>query len=116
MSSMGMIPTWKQLKESGFDRESYLECEQVGLWKAQVEGLAYSHCGQTMATGRGGRRGIHLFVRAENGEKFRLYAMYRGDSIPHARAMDLVIGDRIQLETTLTSAGKAWIKSLEVLT
>jgi hypothetical protein len=113
---MDMIPTWNQLKESDFDRESYLECERVGLWKAQVDALAYSHCGQTMATGRGGRKGIHLFVRAEDGVKFRLYAMYRGDSVPHARAKDLLIGDRIQLETTLTGAGKTWIKSLEVLT
>ncbi len=113
---MGMIPSWNQLKAIGFRREDYRECDLFGWWEAQVDSLAHSHCGQTMASGRGGRKGIHLFVSTESGEKLRLYAMYRGDSIPHARAMGLQPGDRIRVEITQTLTGRAWLKSLEVLT
>jgi len=67
-----MPASWKQLKESGFDRNSYRESDQFGVWKATVDALAYSHGGRTTVAGKGKRSGIHLFVQAAEGEKFWL--------------------------------------------
>ena len=60
-------------------------------------------------------RGIHLFVRALDGEKFWLYAIYRSDSVANHQAKELRDGDRICVETVRTNAGHAWVKSTEKL-
>jgi hypothetical protein len=54
-------------------------------------------------------------VRALDGEKFWLYAIYRSDSVAHRRASELRGGERIHVETVRTNAGHAWLKSLEKL-
>jgi len=64
--------------------------------------------------GRGKRAGIHLFVRsADMEEKFWLYVIYRSDSVVHQRAMDLREGELFRVETELTKADHAWVKTLE---
>ena len=110
-----MPVSWKQLKESGFDRNSYRESDQFGVWEATVDALAYSHGGRTTVAGKGKRSGIHLFVQAAEGEKFWLYVIYRSDSLAYHRAKDLQAGDRIRVETVHTKANHCWVKSLEKL-
>jgi hypothetical protein len=86
-----------------------------GTWEATVDALAYSHGSRMTVSGRGRRAGIHLFVRALNGERFWLYAIYRSDSVAHRQAKELRDGDCIRVETVRTNAAHAWVKSLEKL-
>ena len=110
-----MPSSWNQLKQSGFDRKPYRECDRFGTWEATIDALAYSHGSRVTVKGKGRRAGIHLFVRAMDGEKFWLYAIYRSDSVACHRAKDLRDGDRIRLETVRTNAAHAWVKWLEKL-
>lgn len=106
--------SWNQLKESGFDREPYRNCDRFGWWEAYLDRAAYSHGSRMTVQGRGKRAGIHLFVRtADTDEKFWLYVIYRSDSVAHQRAMDLREGDLFRVETELTKADHAWVKTLE---
>jgi|GEM_PF-4142666 len=108
-----MPAPWKQLKESGFDRNSYRESDRFGVWEATVDALAYSHGGQTTVADKGKCSGIHPFAQAAEGEKFWLYVIYRSDSLAYHRAKDLEAGDRIWVETVHTKADHCWVKSLE---
>ena len=110
-----MPAPWKQLKESGFDRNPYRESDQFGVWEATVDALAYSQGSRTTVAGKGKRSGIHLFVQAAEGEKFWLSVIYRSDSLAYHRAKDLQAGDRIRVETVHTKADHCWVKSLEKL-
>jgi hypothetical protein len=85
------------------------------MWEATVDALAYSHGSRMTVSGRGKRAGIHVFVRAVDGEKFWLYAIHRSDSLANHQAKDLRVGDRLRVETARTNAGHAWVKSLEKL-
>jgi hypothetical protein len=110
-----MPSSWNQLKQSGFDRTPYRECDRFGTWEATVDALAYSHGSRMTVSGRGKRAGIHVYVQALDGEKFWLYAIYRSDSLANHQAKDLQVGDRIRVETVRTNGGHAWVKSLEKL-
>src|SRR5262245_58147826 len=74
--------SWNQLKQSGFDRKPYRECDRFGTWEAAIDALACSHGSRVTVKGKGRRAGIHLFVRGVDGEKFRLYAIYRAIRLP----------------------------------
>ena len=110
-----MPSSWNQLKHSGFDRKPYRECDRFGTWEATIDALAYSHGSRVTVKGKGRRSGIHLFVRAMDGEKFWLYAIYRSDSLAIHQAKDLQAVDRIRVETVRTNAGHAWVTSLKKL-
>jgi hypothetical protein len=110
-----MPSSWNQLKQSGFDRAPYRECDRFETWEATVDAVAYSHGSRMTVNGRGKRAGIHLLVQALDGEKFWLYAIYRSDSVAHRQASELLGGESIRVETVRTNAGHAWVKSLEKL-
>lgn len=111
-----MAISLKALKERGFDREAYPNCERFGVWEATVDEAVFSNGSRTKTQGKGARAGLHLYVRAaDDGRKYWLYVLYFVTSEVFHRAKKLRAGDQIQMEVVRSQAGHAWIKSLEPL-
>jgi hypothetical protein len=111
-----MPVSWNQLKEAAFDRDAYPACDHFGVWEAVVDAAAYSRGSRMTAQGKGGRAGIHLFVRSvPDAQKFWLYVLFFPTSAVYQHAQELKAGDRVRVETVHGKNDHAVVKSLEIL-
>ncbi|CAN5748305.1 hypothetical protein BH09VER1_BH09VER1_11730 [soil metagenome] len=115
--SSSVVPiSWKMLKESGFDRDAYPNCDRFGAWQAAVDAVAYSRGKRVKADGKGALAGIHLFVRSEDdGRKSWLYVFFFPGSEMYEQAKGLKAGDRVRVETVHGKDDHATVKLLEKL-
>ncbi len=116
VSLEGMPLTWKMLKEANFAWEGYGDCDRFGAWEAEVDAVVYSKGSRVSATGKGGRAGLHLYVRAVGDDrKFWLFVFFFPASEIYKRAKSLNAGDRIRVEIVPGQDNHAVMKALELL-
>ena len=103
-----------QLKESGVAPDAYPACGRLGIWEACLDEVAYS-LGRRMKTqGKGGRQGIHLYLRSiEDDRKSWLFVMFFPESETYQQAKNLQAGDHVLLETVPGQHGHVVVKSLK---
>lgn len=108
--------TWKMLKEAKFAWEAYADCDRFGAWEAVLDAVVYSKGSQMSAAGKGGRAGLHLYVRAlEDDRKFWLFVFFFPASEIYKRAKSLKTGDRIRVEVVEGRQNHAILKALNRL-
>ncbi len=108
--------TWKMLKEANFPWEGYGDCDRFGVWEAVVDAVVYSKGSRVSATGKGGRAGLHLYVRALGDDrKFWLFVFFFPASEIYKQAKGLKSGDRIRVEMAEGRQCHAILKTLDRL-